>query len=265
MIDGSALLIGAPSLGNYEYAKDGESWTEAHASQFKDPQSQELRTFMQNNNIAFGPSARVPLLIFGQDEAIMKQYLTSPFHWVKRDGQRAMSPKDDGLGLMASSFKSREFGFGFRDMTAEDFEKVNKFRKDHRPKYQDEITATFVLGSPFKPDLSESPFHKLFEYGIQAEGYWSYNKMVVQLEDIIDNLDALYSIPRSDLTEEDQQLPDVPLTTTLHSFKRQYEYLFQFDHSNGHDKKQPNGLNMKDMRVHISAAARHMRSVVKPS
>ncbi len=255
----SAMKLFITDVGNYEYDKNGESWTEIHASHFKDPHSGELSDFMKNNNLAFGPSTRVPLLMFGQDEAIFKQYLTNMFHLVKRDGQRAMPPKDDGLGLMASSFKSREFGFGFRHMTDADLEKVNKFRRDHRPKYQDENAATHVNGNPCKPDLTVSPFHRLFDYGTQAEGYWSYNRMVLQLEDIIDCLDALHSVPYSDLTGEHQHWPDMPLTTP-ESFKRQYEYLFQFDHSNGHDKKQPNGLNIKDMRMYPSPNARKTRS-----
>jgi hypothetical protein len=132
-------------------------------------------------------------------------------------------------------------------------------RKWHIQMRDTNNAATHVNGNPCKPDLTVSPFHRLFDYGTQAEGYWSYNRMVLQLEDIIDCLDALHSVPYSDLTGEHQHWPDMPLTTP-ESFKRQYEYLFQFDHSNGHDKKQPNGLNIKDMRMYPSPNARKTRS-----
>jgi hypothetical protein len=59
-----------------------------------------------------------------------------------------------------------------------------------------------------------------FEFGIANEGYWCYERMVLQMEDYLDVLDTLYS---------------------------QFDVLLLFDHSCGHDKQQSNGLNVENM------------------
>jgi hypothetical protein len=55
-----------------------------------------------------------PLMIFGQDESVFNQYLLGNRQWVGPEGQRALLPKTDGLGLMLSAFQSRETGFGLK-------------------------------------------------------------------------------------------------------------------------------------------------------
>lgn len=64
--------------------------------------------------------------------------------------------------------------------------------------------------------MSELPFIQLFDYGKNLQGYWTYKWMVIQLEDCIDVLQSLHP---------------------------QYNYVFMFDHSCGHDRKHPDGLN----------------------
>jgi len=59
-----------------------------------------------------------------------------------------------------------------------------------------------------------------FDYGASNKGYWNYDRMVLQLKDCVDVLKCLYP---------------------------QYDFLFLFDHSCGHDKHQPNGLNAENM------------------
>ncbi len=49
-----------------------------------------------------------PLMIFGQDKSVFNQYLLGNRQWVGPEGQRALLPKTDGLGLMLSAFQSRE-------------------------------------------------------------------------------------------------------------------------------------------------------------
>ena len=63
-------------------------------------------------------------------------------------------------------------------------------------------------------------FVRTFEYGADNDGYRNYNHMVLQLEDCVDVLQHLFP---------------------------QYEYLFLFDHSSGHDKQREDGLNVKKM------------------
>jgi hypothetical protein len=68
-------------------------------------------TFGGNLIVRF-PEVRKPLICFGQDEAIMKQYCCTSKSWTAPTGQKAIIPKDEGMGVMISAFVSREFGFG---------------------------------------------------------------------------------------------------------------------------------------------------------
>jgi hypothetical protein len=47
-------------------------------------------------------------------------------------------------------------------------------------------------GTANKSPLTDNPFMREFEYGAKGEGYWSYEHMVIQLEDCIDCLKVLY-------------------------------------------------------------------------
>jgi hypothetical protein len=118
---------------------------------------------------------------------------------------------------MISASQSREFGFGM-PLTAEQIRIVNEVRKGQ--KYCDGEAAAKYLGSSLKKDFTCSPFVLEFEYGAGNEGYWNYERMVVQLENCADIMNVMYP---------------------------QYGYLFLFDHSCGHDKQQPNGLNAENM------------------
>jgi hypothetical protein len=89
-----------------------------------------------------------------------------------------------------------------------------------------------------KADLESSPFVQLFEYGANKNGYWNYQWMVLQLEDCIDVLQALYP---------------------------QFDYLFMFDHSCGHDKKRPNGLNAPNLRKGFGGSQPKMRDTYMES
>ena len=66
-----------------------------------------------------------PLIIFGHDESIFKQYHMTKSAWVAPDGTTLLVPKDDGQGLMILAFQSREFGFGM-EICEEDLQKINE-------------------------------------------------------------------------------------------------------------------------------------------
>jgi hypothetical protein len=85
-----------------------------------------------------------------------------------------------------------------------------------------------------KRDLleGENPFFVEFEYGANKEGYWTYDRMLLQLEDCIDILKVLH--------------PD-------------YDYAFLFDHSCGHDRHRPNALNPFKMTKGFGGAQPEMR------
>ena len=69
-----------------------------------------------------------PLICFGQDECIFKQFLFTKNCWVAPNGTRHVIPKDDGTGVMISAFTSWEFGFGF-PLSQENLLRVNRKRR----------------------------------------------------------------------------------------------------------------------------------------
>ena len=71
---------------------------------------------------------RKPILPFGQDEAIFKQYTLSSSSWFTPDGTSPLRPKCEGHGVMVSAFTSQAFGFGF-DKFEDIKEEVNNYRK----------------------------------------------------------------------------------------------------------------------------------------
>jgi len=189
--------------------------------------------FGGNLSVRF-PTGCKPLICFGHDESIYKQFLITKKTWIGPDGERNIVPKDDGLGVMVSAFQSREFGFGLV-VSDEQLKEVNEKRKN--TKYKDLKAAAEAGGSKdgLKKPLTCSPFVRTFEYGADSEGYWNYNHMVLQLEDCVDVLQYLYP---------------------------QYDYIFLFDHSSGHDKQREDGLNVKKMTKNFGGTQRKMRDTV---
>jgi hypothetical protein len=93
------------------------------------------------------------------------------------------------LGVMVSGIVSREFGFGLK-VSYEDLQKVNKYRANKS--YSDVLAAMEKRDTATKQPLETSPFIVEFEYGANAEGYWTYDHMVLQFEDCVDVLMVLY-------------------------------------------------------------------------
>jgi hypothetical protein len=82
-----------------------------------------------------------------------------------------------------------------------------------------------------------SPFVLEFEYGVSAEGYWTYDSMVLQLEDCADVVATLYP---------------------------EYQFLFLFDHSCGHDRAREDALNVNNMNTGFGGKQTRMHdSVIK--
>ena len=178
------------------------------------------------------PPNTLPLICFGQDECIFKQFLFTGKAWSAPDGTKPVIPKDEGLGVMISAFVSREFGFGMI-LSDEDLQKVNEFRVGK--KYSDELAAMDKRGTSAKQPLDSSPFVVQFEYGINSEGYWTYDHMVLQFEDCVDVVKVLYP---------------------------EYDYIFLFDHSCGHDRKRPDGLCANSIRKGFGGKQPRMRNTV---
>ncbi len=79
-----------------------------------------------------------PLIMFGHDECIFKQYLLTKKAWKLPPGETQLVPKEEGQGVMISAFQSKEFGFGM-PLTVEQIQMVSEFRKGK--KYKDEEAA----------------------------------------------------------------------------------------------------------------------------
>ena len=70
-----------------------------------------------------------PLLMVGQDEAMFKQFQFIGKAWTLTSGEKGLVPKDDGQGVMLSSYVSRELGRGLT-LTEEDLDRENG-KDDH--------------------------------------------------------------------------------------------------------------------------------------
>jgi hypothetical protein len=217
----------------YKYNEnDGSKWVELHVDMH--PSFQD-----ECNHLPYGgqlskrkPANEKPLMIIGQDECIFKQYTLTKKSWVSPSGTRALLPKDDGQGIMVSAFVARELGYGI-NLTPSQLHLVNEERaKPSKRHYEDKEAATKMNGTTTKPKLTSTPFSRLLEYGVNNAGYWSYEHMVLQLEDCVDCLKILYPT---------------------------FDFVFLFDHSNGHDRMQPNGLNLRKVRKNYGGRQPKMR------
>jgi hypothetical protein len=118
---------------------------------------------------------------------------------------------------MISAMISREFGWGIHT-TKEQLQTKNAMRLGQA--CRDDESTKAKRGPAIKNPHTCSPFIREFEYGSKGEGYWSYEHMVILLEDCIDCLKVLYS---------------------------QYDFVFLLDHSCGHDRQREDGLNAGKM------------------
>ena len=101
------------------------------------------------------PPATKPLMIIGQDECIFKQYLFTAGYWMMPDGTKQLVPKDEGNGIMLSSFTCRELGYGC-PISDDVLEAVNLLREGK--KYSDQDAAKSRLGKAVKGKLTSTPF-----------------------------------------------------------------------------------------------------------
>jgi hypothetical protein len=174
------------------------------------------------------------LVCFGHDECIFKKNAFANRHWVGANGERPIVPKDDGCGIMISAFQSREFGFGFMDLTDDELRRVNEYRmRPENTRYADEDAAKEATGSEEKKPLTGHPFVEYFEYGVKNEGYWTYDHFVVQMEDCMDIMKCLYA--------------------------EEFDVMFLVDHSCGHDRQREDGLNVNRMNVEYGGTQACMR------
>ena len=201
-------------------------------------ESKELKKYCTNRK--YGGDLSVRMLpcerveeVTGQDEVIFKQYLFTKKGWSDPNGTMTLIPKDEGQGLMRSILQNRIVGVGWRPTNTE-IDIVNRFRREKRPAYRLEAAALKVNGSAVKRNLKygETPFDVNFEYGASKEGYWSVEHMLLQLEDCLDCLQAIF--------------PWI-------------YHVFLTDHSCGHDRRRDDALCVSTMNVEYGGKQAKMR------
>ncbi|KAI2490938.1 hypothetical protein MHU86_23626 [Fragilaria crotonensis] len=177
------------------------------------------------------PNSR-PIEIYGQDESVFSQFLFPSKSWVGPNQERGLFPKSLGEGLMVSAFVSRDTGFGM-PMTDEDLTIVNALRRGTH--YIDQTAALEVNKHTRKQPLTESPFVRHLLIGASKGGYWNSYHMAIQLEDVVD---------------------------CLKIFRPQFDFVFMFDHSQGHARKKDGALDADSMSRSFGGKQPKMHSSV---
>lgn len=85
----------------------------------------------------------------------------------------------------------------------------------------------------FKGKLNQTLFVRGLEYGSNDDGYWTYQCMILQLEDCLDVLPHLFP---------------------------GFDYIFSIDHSNGHNCINLVGLSLKKINLRDGGSQLEMRS-----
>ena len=106
---------------------NGITMVELHVDQCNSFQDTMNATTRFGGNLSVRkPNGKKPVIIFGQDECIFKQYTFSKKAWMNSEGAMPLIPKDEGAGIMISTFVSREFGHRLQ-LTEAELQKVNEY------------------------------------------------------------------------------------------------------------------------------------------
>ena len=139
----------------YKFIKDGLTYYEFHIDDHEDfPALFSSGDSFGGNLSVRMPSGQKPIIIFGQDETAFNQYSFNTKQWVTPEGHRSILPKNNGYGMMVSSFCSREFGYGFV-LSPNDLNEINKKRQRNvkSSHYVDTTAAKNVFGMTKKATI----------------------------------------------------------------------------------------------------------------
>ena len=184
-----------------------------------------------------------PLLVIGQDEATLKSLTYKKRIWAQ-DDLVPLFPKSQGYGLMVSAFFSRPSGFHF-EVSRDQLERINERRKGQKYSMQDvakeerrqriECANARKKGKKlpapttpvFKPALTREtlPWILYLNIGVNREGFFTWEKFYIQLEDLMDCLEVCY--------------PD-------------HQFCFELDWSGCHGKKAKDSPNVNNMNLRPS-------------
>jgi len=170
-----------PKNNGFHYkTKDGVDMVEYHIDSHSLFQDRMAATEFGGNLSVRLKKGEWPLVSFGHDECIFKQYLLTK-KWTLPSGEKKPVPKDEGMGVMISALQSREFGFGL-PLTKDQMMRVNEARAGQH--YKDVDAAKKYKGTTEKQKILTDPFVYEFKYGTSNEGYWN-ERMVLQLDTVL--------------------------------------------------------------------------------
>ena len=172
-------------------------------------------------------------MMVGQDESVFKQYSFGRKCWVVPGGETQLLPKSDGYSQMVSGFVSRDFGVGLH-LNEEELQKVNERRvSDEWCHYLSADEAMTVYGTTKKKKLTDKlTLIRFFDVGVNLEGFWNYDQMSLQVEDIYDVLATKFPC---------------------------YDFLLLLDQSSGHGKMREGALNINTMSVRWGGSQGNLR------
>jgi len=228
------------SRAGYNYVKDSILMCEYHYDTVPDDDNKEENNginvlaelidkgYVLSKSVRSNPNDR-PLIIIGQDECVFSQFLLKSKMWTGPDKEAPLLPKSVGDGRMLSGMQSRDFGFGL-PMTTEQLVQVNIAWANQQ--YVNKAAAMEIYRVLNKPPLTAMPFLRTITIGVSNDGYWTSYHMAIQLEDCVDCLKILF--------------PD-------------YDFLFLFDHSQGHNKKRVGSLQASRVNLNFGGSQPVMR------
>ena len=181
-------------------------------------------------------TGRRPIMMIGQDESVFRQYSFGSKCWVGPSGEIKLLPKSDGYSRMVSAFVSRSFGMGL-DLTENEMMRVNERRiSDEWGEYISDKESIEVYGFNKKKKIKDTfTLVQFFDIGINEEGYWNYNHMALQVEDIFDVLSTKYI---------------------------DFDFVFLMDQSSGHGRMRDGSLNINTMNKKWGGKQKTLRKSV---
>ena len=236
-------------------AHDGSEMVEFHVDDSE--AFLDLRdTFVMGGNLSVRfPAGEKPLIAMGQDESIYKAFQFPKGAW-KCMGVSTIRPKTEGAGLMVSAFVDCARGFGL-PMSTEELETVNAARRGQ--KYASEDSAIALLGTADKPPLETSPGIRFLNYGINKDGYWDYDHMARQMEDVLDCAEVVYGDPASDSVVDAKAKAPQGINV---DWSTGFRTMQEMDWSSGHGRRKPDGLDANRMNEKFGGKQQVMRSTV---
>jgi hypothetical protein len=220
-------------LGYRFIDEDGESQVEFHVDYFLASHQNEENDLLEGKNPSMSvraPPGSIPIEVFGQDESVFSQFMFPTKSWIGPNQEHGLFPKSLGEGLMISAFVSRDSGFGM-PVTPEQLDEINRSRLG--TDYIDKAAAIQIYSTAGKPPLKETPFVRSLLIGATKGGYWNSFHMAIQLEDVVDCLKIL---------------------------RPGFEFVFLFDHSQGHARKKDGALDASSMSRSFGGVQPKIRS-----